>query len=337
MPISLTPDLIAAFNLDPTLECYDNSTLSTIDACIRKAYWKLLYKLPGADTPGVQDRVGVAAHYGSAMHSAMDKYYSPMLIKTHSIEKRKIAAFRAFSRKYLSLVPEPDLVEEPYTHPSGIATLDNYFNYYLAEDSLYEFIETELCAVVYFDRVNPPCYLIFRLDGVLKRIMQQDYLVRELKTTKTSVQNKLDELRRSRQVKGYVWGLRQFDSDLPISGVLADVIAARVPNSKDQSDRSKIFSRDIFHIGPEKELEWEIGTATKIKRWREIRDYAESRSLLVSPLHQPYLFDENPNECMRFGKCSYYKLCEMGLANADLTQFAPNDWNPLYAEKMEAE
>lgn len=337
MPISLTPDLVAAFNLDPSLECYDNSTLATIDSCIRKAYWKLLFKLPHESLAGIKDRVGIAAHYGSSIHSAMDKYYSPVLVKSHSIEKRKIAAFRAFSRKYRELILEPELVEEPYTHPSGIATLENYFNHYLSEDSMYEFIDTELVALVYFDKVDPPCYLIFRMDGVVKRIMQQDYLIREFKTTKSSVTNKLDELRVSRQVQGYVWGARRFPTDLPITGVLGDVLAARVPGSKQLDDPSKIFMRDIFPVSPKKEYQWELETATKITRWREVQRLAESKLGLVPPIDQAFLFDRNTNECLRFGKCSYYKLCDYGLSDTDLTEFAPNDWNPLYAEKMEAD
>src|SRR5260221_13392049 len=143
--MQITPELAEAFNLDPILECYDNSTLSVIDSCIRKAYWKLLLPLQQLQQPaaegaaqtkgyggiqysGIQEKVGIAAHFGTAIHSAMDKMYSPILYQTKTYEARKIAAFRGFSAKYAELIPEHDLIESPYSHPDGISLLDHYFN-----------------------------------------------------------------------------------------------------------------------------------------------------------------------------------------------------------------
>lgn len=346
--MQISPELAQVFNLDPKLECYDNSTLATVDSCIRKAYWKLLFPLEGiqqspaegaAQTSGVeekhflgiQEKVGLAAHFGTSIHSAMDKMYSPILFHSKTYEARKIAAFRAFSAKYAEVIPDHDLVESPYSHPDGIALLDYYFNHYQDEDGFFIPIDTELCAVILLKDLDPPCYWISRLDGVVFRPSQSDYLVREFKTTKSSIQNKLDELRISRQVEGYVWSLRQFPSKYPISGVMPDILAVRTK----ERDPRKLFCRDIFHITPLQAEQWYQETLVKIVRWREVR--AKALVANNAPLLQHFQFDRSTNECLRYGKCSYYDLCVYGLNNVDLQKFLPNDWNPLHSEKMKLE
>lgn len=326
--MQIPEDLVKLYNLNPDYECYDNSTLATIDSCVRKAYWKLLFPLPGAEVSGIQDRVGVAAHFGTSIHSAMDKMYSPVLYRTHTLEQRRIAAFRAFSLKYQELITEPDLVDEVYSHPTGVRLLDDYFNFYAAEDGFFTPVETELCSIVLLGDLDPPAYYIARIDGTVARPSQADYLVREFKTTKSSLQSKLDELRISRQCEGYVWSLRQHDAGQPISGVMADILAVRVR----ERDPSKLFLRDIIHISPLQAAQWHRETIIKIRRWRSIRAYANETT--TNPLTQHFFFDRNTGECLRYGKCSYYELCAYGLNSVDLQKFLPNDWNPLHAEKM---
>jgi hypothetical protein len=318
--------------LNPEWEWYDNSTLNLIDSCIRKAYWKLEFplgkKADGTEIRGIADRVGVAAHFGSAIHSAMDKMYSPILVRDMSYEKRKLAAFRGFSSTYAKLILEPDLVESPYDHPSGIRLLDDYFNHYAAEDDFYVPIETEMCTIVVLHELSPPAYFIARQDGLVFRPSQNHYLVKEYKTTKGGLQQKLDELRISRQAEGYVWSLQQFESQYPIAGVLADILAVRVR----ERDPSKLFARDIFNVSNFQLEQWYQETLTKIRRWREIKRLAYINA--TSPLTQHFNFDRSTNECLRYGKCSYYDLCVYGLAAANFDQFSANEWNPLYVEKM---
>lgn len=331
--MQISKEMADAFGLDPSLEAYDNSTLSTIDSCVRKAYWKTLFQLPQSKHVGIAERVGIAAHFGTSIHAAMDKFYSPILYKQWSPEKRKIAAFKAFSLKYAALIPDHDMVEEPYTHPSGIRLLDDYFSHYESEDNFFIPIETEWCTIVLLKELEPPAYWIARGDGLVYRPAMEDYLVKEYKTTKSSLQNKIDELRMSRQCEGYVWGISQpelrLPHDKPVTGILADVIAVRVR----EKDPTKLFKREIIHKS-EIDLEvWRRETVAKIKRWRAIRGHAELHSL--HPLTQHHYFDRNSNECMRYGKCSYYGLCEQGLGAIDFSQYFPNDWNPLHSEKME--
>jgi len=330
--MQISPELAAAFNLDPSLEVYDNSTLSTIDSCIRKAYWKLMFQLPVTSHQGIQERVGVAAHYGTAIHSAMDKMYSPILYKQWSLEKRKIAAFKAFSTKYATLIPDHDMVEDPYSHPCGIRLLDDYFAHYEEEDKFYIPIETEWTTIVLLTDLSPPCYFISRGDGLLYRPAMEDYLVREFKTTKSSLQNKIDELVLSRQCEGYVWGISQpellLPKDKPVTGILADVLAVRTK----EKDPTKLFKREIIHKSDIQLEVWRRDTIAKIERWREIRVKAARNT---QPLLQYTMFDRNANECMRYGKCSYYNLCAYGIDSINLDTLQPNDWNPLHSEKME--
>lgn len=329
--MQISPEFIKLYNLNPEWEWYDNSTLSIIDQCIRKAYWKLLFPLPNSPHPGIQDKVGVAAHYGTCIHAAMDKMYSP-IYSNLTYHKRKILAFKAYSQKYQQIVKDPDLVEDKYSHSSGVCLLDDYFAHYENEDSFYRPIETELCLVVPITDLDPPFYYIFRIDGVVERIAMGDLLVREFKTTSSSLQNKLNELRISRQCEGYVWGCRQFKTfrDLKISGVMADVLAVRVK----ERDPEKLFARDIFHINELQAEMWRKETVNKVRRWRAVKNY--SSLLNNEPLIQHHYFDRNTNECTRYGLCSYYQLCVNGINSVDLNLLVPNDWNPLNAEKLEA-
>lgn len=332
----LSPEEAKALNLIPGLECYDNSTLSTIDSCVRKAYWKFLFPLepevPRAPI-GVAEKMGPAAHFGSAIHLAMAKFYSPILYRTATYENRKLQAFKAFSLKYHELFPDYDLIDEPYTHTTGVCLLDDYFNHYEYEDTFYRPIETELCIIVLITDIEPWCYWISRPDGLIERVAMQEYLIREFKTTKSGLQNKIDELRISRQPQGYVWSSRHKEfigpGDLTITGFMADVIAVRVR----ERNPDKLFVRDIFNINEIKENQWYRETLTKIQRWREIQRIVGTKIQDVSPLLQHHFFDRNTNECLRYGKCSYYELCLNGPSNTSLQQFLPNDWNPLYADK----
>ena len=326
----ITPEIANLFGLKPGLEAYDNSTLATIDSCVRKAYWKLLFPLPGSGgTSGVADRVGIAAHFGSSIHSAMDKFHSPVLYHSATYDKRKLVAFKAFSQEYYNLIPDHDMVDEPYTHTTGLRMLADYFDHFQAEDGFFIPIETELCIIIYIPELN--CYWISRTDGLIARPAMHDTLVREFKTTKSSLQNKIDELRISRQPQGYVWSARQPEfqgpNDKPITGFMADVLAVRVR----EKDPNKLFQRDIFHVNPVQEEQWYRETVIKITRWREIQRLANISAAEVSPLFQHHFFDRNTNECLRYRKCSFYELCINGPSNTDLQKFLPNDWNPLHA------
>lgn len=332
------------FDLDLSqVEWYDNSTLATIDSCVRKGYWRTTFQLPAPESEfptkvasGIAETVGVAGHFGTCIHAAFDKYYSPVLVKERTLQQRRIDAIRAFSAKYAKLVPDPDLVDNKYSHLRGVDLLDMYFDHYeqTGEDSLYDPIETELALFIwinYDQNSDPfpfrPFVYICRIDGIFRRRRFDDYVIAEHKTS-TSPQRILDELHLSRQARGYNWGLKQFAYDRPIEGVMANVLAIRAA----ESEPSKLFFRDYIRLDASDDAKFRLETIVKVERWRRTREMA---STVPWPL-QLAMFDTNPKECTRYGKCSYYDLCLHGPTGVDLSKYVPNTWNPLHAEKMES-
>jgi len=323
------------------VEWYDNSTLAAIDSCVRKGYWRTTFTLPSNENltgtkSGIAEKMGVAAHFGTCIHSAFDKYYSPILFRENTLQQRRIAAIRAFSAKYAQLISDPDLVENKYSHLRGVDLLDMYFDHYenSGEDSLYEPIETELALFIwikYDPNLDPfqfdPFVYICRLDGISRRRRFDDYVIDEHKTS-TSPDRIINEMHLSRQARGYRWGLKQFQYDRPIEGIRLNVLAVRAA----ESDPSKLFFRDFIRLDDLDDAKFRLETIVKVERWRKIKSNA---ALVQWPL-QLAMFDTNPKECTRYGLCSYYELCLHGPTGVDLSKYTPNTWNPLHAEKMEA-
>lgn len=323
------------------LEWYDNSTLSTIDKCIRKGFWKNLYILPqsqpsggekSTEVPlkGISERMGVGAHFGSAIHEALDKFYAP-LNSSMPAAKRRLLAMRAFSKKYGDLILDPEMVDKKYSHPRGIDLLDMYFDRYEAEDSNFRVIETEVVGIVIIrpqagEPDFPPFLYIARSDGLVERIKTGEYFVFEHKTA-TSPEQKLVELRIGRQTEGYVYVYKQFPSEKKIVGVFANVIAVRAA----ESAHDKLFYRDYIYKSDYQTDQWRFETIRKVLRWRRnIADSQGSETLIEAMQY----FDRNTEECTRYGRCSFYDLCMHGPQNVALETFEPNSWNPLYTDKV---
>lgn len=327
------------------LEWYDNSTLATIDKCARKGYWKNIFVPPSLATgnpnephkpkahqAGLAESVGVGAYFGTAIHEALDKYYAPA--NSHlPDEKRRIMSMRAFSSKYAQLVMEPHLVETKYSHPRGIDILDMYFDHYHVEDQSFRIVETEVVGIIVVrprkDEPNfTPFIWIIRTDGLIERLGFQDYMVMEHKTA-GSPEQKLVELRISRQTEGYVWGMKEFPHARPIKGILANVIATRAA----EVEPTKLFYRDYIYKSDYQTEQWRLETIWKVLRWRKMISLASSTPNIVEAM---LYFGRNTEECTRYGRCSFYDLCLHGPHNVDLSKFSPNDWNPLYTETGDA-
>lgn len=328
-------------------EWYDNSTLDTIDRCVRKGFWRTVFSLPVSDAEeksgdiiegaiiptGVAENVGIGAHFGTCIHAAFDKYYSKLFFKTKTREQRRILAIRTFCKKYEQIIAEPDLVDGKYSLHRGIDLLDMYFDHYAEEDLAYEPVETEVAIIC---EITPrqsdpitflPFWYVMRLDAVWRRINYDDLWVVEHKTA-SSPESKLTELLLSRQVRGYFWGISQFPADRPVEGVLANVLAVRAA----ESDSSKLFFRNYIHLTEADAEIFRLQTIFKVERWREVKRLAAT--LPPGPV-QLAVFTQTPTECTRYGKCAYHDLCLYGPTGADLSKFQRNTWNPLYAEKLE--
>lgn len=327
------------------LEWYDNSTIATIDKCNRKGFWKNIYELPNPTLPpaeatsgvpvkarGIAERMGPGAFVGTAFHFAFDRYYSPANFTTKTTEQRKIMAFRALAQKYNELIIEPDLVDKKYSLPRCIDVLDMYFTRYEEEDKWYNFIDTEVVAIIVIRPKDgepdfTPFLWIARSDGTVERIRYQDRMVMEHKTA-TSPEQKLVELAMSRQTEGYCWAMNEFSTDKPIVGILANVVAIRAA----ETDPSKLFFRDYIMKSQYQMQQWRFETIRKVLSWRAIQAAASTAPHILQAMQY---FTRNTEECTRYGKCSFYDLCLHGPQSVDLSNYTANVWNPLYTEKVD--
>lgn len=325
------------------LEWYDNSTLSVLDRCYRKGFWKNVFTLPQtplpATAPGLQDgilfkgiseRVGPAALYGTAIHSALDKRYSPSFASL-TYEQKRILALRTFTKKYNELIPDPEIVENKHSLDRGLDILDLYFDRYEEEDKWFRVVETE---VVFINVVRPrpgeepfnPFIYIARSDGLIERLQYDDYFILEHKNV-VAVDLELIKLKIGRQGEGYIWSAKEFPTDKPINGMLANILAVRAA----EVDPLKLFKREYIHKTSYQTEQWRIETIKKVQRWRLMLQKATEQPNIVAAMLE---FDRTTEECTRYGKCSFYDLCIDGPLSIDLEKYSPNTWNPLYTEKV---
>jgi hypothetical protein len=322
------------------LEWYDNSTLSTLDRCLRKGYWKHIFPIVAKDEKGeltefkgIAEKVGDGAGYGTCIHTALDRFYAPgNASKTY--EQRRILSLRAFTNKYSETFTEPEMVQSKYSHDRGLDILDMYFDHYQVEDQYYRVLDTEF---VMINVIEPepgensftPFVYIARTDGLIERLRYDDYFILEHKNV-VSVDQELNKLRIGRQGEGYVWSAKQFPSTkgFPVNGVLANILAVRVT----ETDPNKLFYRDFIHKTSYHTDQWRLETIRKVERWRKLKQEASKEPTVVAAM---LVFDRTTEECTRYGLCSYYDLCMHGPHSVDLSRYSPNTWNPLYTEKVE--
>lgn len=326
------------------LEWYDNSTLSVLDRCYRKGFWKNIFILPQAPSPseetpegevkvfkGIAEKVGPAALYGTCIHAALDKAYSPSFNHL-TREQRRILALRTFTKKYNELIPDPEMVDKKYSLDRGLDVLDMYFDHYSEQDNWFRVIETEL---VFINVIKPrageedfdPFIYIARSDGLIERLQYDDYFILEHKNV-VQVDMEIMKLQIGRQGEGYVWSAKEFPSNKPINGLLANVLAVRAA----EDDPVKLFKREFIHKTSYQTEQWRIETIKKVERWRSLRKAAEKQPNIVAAMLE---FDRTTEECNRYGKCTYFDLCMNGPLSIELEKYSPNTWNPLYTEKVE--
>ena len=306
------------------LEWYDNSTLVTIDKCIRKGFWNRVFRLPGSDTPGVEERVGPGAYFGTCMHAALAKYYG---LNGRPLAERQLSASRAFAEEHRKLFPDQGLLDKKHTCANGLDLLDQYIANYEQEDELFRPVETEIGASVPIlprpGETFEPFVYASRTDGLWQRLSYGDYAVVEHKTTSGSVEREIERLRMHRSTEGYVWTWKQLLPEYNICGILINVLGVFAPGSK-----AKLFSREFYNITNVRLEEWRLETIAKVERWRSL--IARTKGL---PIQEQILnFDRSTNPCREYSGCGYYDLCYYGLRGADLSKYLPNHWNPLSSD-----
>jgi hypothetical protein len=293
-------------------EWYDNSRISAIRGCKRKAYLSLIG--PPNYAPLARP-VGDGANFGTAFHAATNKYYE--LWGTDETDRRGEAAL-VFRDEWQKFFPT-DGMQPKHNFTNGLAILSDYFETHFAEDGSYRPIKGELGFCVKLQPPDSPPFLyIGRVDGVFERIYDNTVWIRELKTTSKSAKDRLEALKFSHQTLGYIYCLRQGNPNLAIRGAMPEVVLIAA--------QKREAIRTCYDIAFRETESWKNQLFETVAEWREKARRACRLSQSQAILD---IYYQDTERCFDYGKCAFYDICDYGLDNALLDDFEENTWNPL--------
>lgn len=338
--MQISPETARKFKIDPkvaALEWYDNSTLTDIDSCHRLGFYLKELVIPSQSAEpepikGISFGGNHGTRYGSCIHAALATFYSGIKVG-HTRRASLLNACRQFSSTHQKLFPHPELLDKKHEKARGLDVLDMYSEHYSHDDDTYLPVEVEIFAAVVIKpqqkwEIFEPFLWVVRADGLFKRLFDSTYWILETKSTGSSIEQKLEELKISRQPQGYAFTFsnpKWLPKGIKIKGVLANVIAVRSA----ETDPKKLFKRQSYHYYPQEFELWRLETIEKVERWRDMRNRAQAEANLIRKLS---IFDRRTEQCFRHGKCPAFDLCEYGLKGVDWSRMLPNTWNPLTTE-----
>lgn len=312
---------------------FDNSRIKMIRGCKRKAFFQLI----GPHGTGLATRVGDGANFGSSVHAALARYYNTWGKATES--QRRLFAARAFADEWQNYFPH-ERMQKKHGLENGLRIIEGYFDAYLAEDELYEPVESELGFAI---EIKPLFYEnstflsandcekdllqhrsfwnVGRIDGIFKRRSTGELYLRETKTTGSQVEKRLAQLKFDHQPIGYVYCVRHLAGEQRrnVLGVMGDVIGVFGEGSK-----AAPYARDYFHVTQNQAESWRRQLINTVEDWRELIANANvSGSLDLDRFYQ------DTERCFEFGKCAFYEICDHGINDDVLEDYEPATWNPL--------
>jgi hypothetical protein len=302
-------------------EWFDNSRVSIIRGCKRKAF----FQLAGPPTEDGQARplaskVGDGANFGTAFHAGTNMYY--FYWGRADEPTRRAHAARAFASEWGKYFPTVN-IQSKHKLDNGLDILMSYFDQHLADDEHYRPVKGELGFACLFSPPAEDSFLYLgRIDGIFERLYDRTIWVRELKTVSGSVKDKLEQLKFSRQTLGYIHCLRKKLPDLHIAGAIPDVVLV--------ASQKREAVRTAFHISSAEGASWERQLISTVADWRERvwryrLDLAASGQKIALDLN----FPQDTERCFDYGKCAFYDLCDYGLDPALVVGFESNTWNPI--------
>ncbi len=320
-----------------SIEWYDNSKIRVIRGCKRKAFYSLI----GPRGTKLASAVGDGANFGSSFHAGLSRYYNTW--GKFSESERRVFAARAFAEEWAEYFPTEHM-QSKHRLDNGLFILDRYCEHYLAEDPLYEPVESELgfavkiissapCEAGRVYHPIPSFYYVGRIDGIFRRIADDTYWLRETKTTgqtaPTAIEKRLKQLKFDHQPLGYVACIRQIQPQYKITGFLGDIIGV--------ASQSLGFARDYFSVNQSDCENWRQQLINTVEDWRNLVNRGVGKQYLCSQsncsdFHSSQdvnQFYQDTERCFDYGKCAFYELCDYGINNDTLAMFEENTWNPL--------
>ena len=286
----------------------NSSSLSLIQTCGRKSYYKLEQKW--------QPRQGSAPLiFGSAIHKAMEVFYAEPLtdrVVPHDFDEQAMLvanghaanrehylyeAVRAFvvEAEPLRMLPDTD----KRSLSSGVWTLGHYFNVYandryaVARDEHGPMIERDFTLTLH-EEPGLRIILFGRIDLILRNMVTGQRLPADHKTSSQMGADFFNRIKPNHQYTGYVLGAEQVLGE-PVSEFLINGIQVK-PRPLTARGGPPTFSRQITTRTPEDFTEFRDVVVEATKRYL---GWAASGVWPLGPV----------DACASWGKCEFLDVC----------------------------
>lgn len=318
----------------------DNSSLSLINECMRKASYALGYRRK-------QARDETALRFGGIMHKVLETRYRQGTVCNSSIENAMIDTAR--SEFQLWQPPEGDF----RNLDQAVACLTKYNKTYPTES--FEIIEVaghrgtetpfavpfgeleiqkELCVQDVNPEIDPepkmkfidtlPVVFTGRIDLVIQDA--NGIWLMDHKTSSIGGSNLFAPFYIDSQFKGYAWALKQLlGQDSYPSGVLINALINRRPT---RTGKSIEFLRDTITFTKDVIEEWHTSFMTTLQL------YLACIEVQQFPMQTPACVS-------KYGRCEFYDVCQLPLAQRDLMlnsgNYVDRTWDPITQDNQQAE
>ena len=317
----------------------DNSTLSTITTCPRKAAYGVLARRQ-------QTKPRAALFFGGAIHRALEvRDLEQQVLVTAAIEEKMIDSlveyfsgcddsddyrnlsyairtieqynktFPADAQVAITLPDGTVAVELPFALPMGEITIAD--SLWVKDPDIndgtpeYRYIDT--IQVVFTGKIDRVC----EKNG---RTFLLDH-----KTTSMGGPTFFDEFFTSHQFRGYKWATEQL-LGIPIAGVIINALVCRPPLKTGAVNYT--FDRQDILIDEHQVLDWQTSFLQAVETFLgyHITQPEYPTPELAYPMYT--------NTCVgKYGKCEFFDVCQLTPAHRPAMLFSglyeTNTWNPL--------
>ena len=295
-----------------SVEWYDNTALNAFMKC-REFY--RLRREEHLEVSGLPDYM----KFGSVMHHSTDVYYDPELYHTVSEKERRVRAFEAYEKKYWQLFADDETVKKNYEYEHGLVILNKFCKTHLPDDQNWEPIASEFGLIF---KIYPmekgedfeDFYILGAADRIWRRKNTSDIYLGEMKTIGSGAEAELLKVKRSRQIRTYIWGLREIGLH-GVVGVIPDIVTTVLTENLIKC------LRDYYIVSPASLKQWRRDTIRIVQNIREMKRTGD--------------YYRNPEMCTIRGTCGMYKLCWEG--NRDYLIVNNNPWHPFREDVKEDE
>jgi hypothetical protein len=317
----------------------DNSTLSTITTCPRKAAYGVLARRQ-------QCKPRAALFFGGAIHKALEvRDMEQQILCTAAIEEKMINALVEYfsdcddSDDYRNLSYAIRTIEQynktfpadpqvAITLPSGEVAVELPFALPMGEVHICDSMWVKDPDINNGDpqfRHIDTIQIVF--TGKMDRICEKNgrKFLLDHKTTSMGGPTFFDEFYTSHQFRGYKWATEQL-LGIEVAGVIINALVCRPPLKSGSVNYT--FDRQEILIDSDQVRDWQTSFLQAVETFLgyHVGQPEQERPESAYPMHT--------NTCIgKYGKCEFFDVCQLTPAHRNAMLFSglyeTNTWNPL--------